>query len=429
MTNKIQLITALTLATILIAGGLSLTPQAFSTGNNGNNDKDWDKKDKKGGEDSNKYKEWKKENEKHDDDDDEEHDKIKICHIPPGNEGNAHTIEISESALASHLEHGDTLGACPDDDEEETAHLVIIRAITDDNNKAYNIDDFTISIDGVLQDLGLPIPIVPNMEHTITGVVPDGYKSVLIAGDPACPVNINSDTFTLKKGKTIVCTIYYDDLFVPGGAEGPNPTITIVNNVGSDGDYNISVIGHIDPPTGKSTSHTYTVGSHTQVTISGSDDRQILITGDGNCPENSVDGFVNIENGQNITCIYSDRPVVQTGSGVIFHYDTIQFNLASGIGCGVDGPFPCIADFFGSGEYIIVPDLENDNSEQDLTFTTLVLLTVLDLDDPTNNVGCQVTGIGNEETSGKPGFIMSCDFTGDAAEQSFNANFALIETA
>ena len=39
---------------------------------------------------------------------------VTICHIPPGNPGNAHTITIPESALAAHLAHGDTIGACDD---------------------------------------------------------------------------------------------------------------------------------------------------------------------------------------------------------------------------------------------------------------------------------------------------------------------------
>jgi hypothetical protein len=41
--------------------------------------------------------------------------KVDVCHIPPGNPGNAHTINISESAVAAHLAHGDTLGPCPDE--------------------------------------------------------------------------------------------------------------------------------------------------------------------------------------------------------------------------------------------------------------------------------------------------------------------------
>ena len=45
-------------------------------------------------------------------DDDGAVDKITICHIPPGNPGNAKTITISQSAVAAHLAHGDSLGEC-----------------------------------------------------------------------------------------------------------------------------------------------------------------------------------------------------------------------------------------------------------------------------------------------------------------------------
>ncbi len=38
--------------------------------------------------------------------------KVDLCHVPPGNPGNAHTISISVSAVSSHLAHGDVLGAC-----------------------------------------------------------------------------------------------------------------------------------------------------------------------------------------------------------------------------------------------------------------------------------------------------------------------------
>ncbi|RKH50131.1 hypothetical protein [Corallococcus llansteffanensis] len=35
-----------------------------------------------------------------------------ICHIPPGNHANAHTIEVGLPAVIAHLRHGDTVGAC-----------------------------------------------------------------------------------------------------------------------------------------------------------------------------------------------------------------------------------------------------------------------------------------------------------------------------
>lgn len=38
--------------------------------------------------------------------------KVDICHIPPGNPDNAHTINVSVNAIPAHLAHGDTLGEC-----------------------------------------------------------------------------------------------------------------------------------------------------------------------------------------------------------------------------------------------------------------------------------------------------------------------------
>jgi hypothetical protein len=38
--------------------------------------------------------------------------KTTICHIPPGNPANAHTICVGNPAVAAHLDHGDFVGTC-----------------------------------------------------------------------------------------------------------------------------------------------------------------------------------------------------------------------------------------------------------------------------------------------------------------------------
>jgi hypothetical protein len=38
--------------------------------------------------------------------------KVDICHIPPGNPDNSHTLNVSPNAVKAHLAHGDYLGAC-----------------------------------------------------------------------------------------------------------------------------------------------------------------------------------------------------------------------------------------------------------------------------------------------------------------------------
>ena len=47
-----------------------------------------------------------------DDDDDDGEEKVCLCHIPPGNPSNAHTICVGEPAVPAHLAHGDYLGEC-----------------------------------------------------------------------------------------------------------------------------------------------------------------------------------------------------------------------------------------------------------------------------------------------------------------------------
>ncbi|MFB5607561.1 MAG: hypothetical protein ACE5RG_05605 [Candidatus Nitrosomaritimum yanchengensis] len=74
---------------------------------------------------------WVTVNEKDDDSDNDEdpiddpkdrddQNKVTICHIPPGNPDNAHTITVGESAVVSHMaQHGDTIGPCPGDSQED----------------------------------------------------------------------------------------------------------------------------------------------------------------------------------------------------------------------------------------------------------------------------------------------------------------------
>lgn len=38
--------------------------------------------------------------------------KVKVCHIPPGDPGNFHSITVAAAALPAHLAHGDLPGAC-----------------------------------------------------------------------------------------------------------------------------------------------------------------------------------------------------------------------------------------------------------------------------------------------------------------------------
>jgi hypothetical protein len=53
--------------------------------------------------------------------------KVKLCHYPPGNNGNPQNLCIASSAVAAHLAHGCKLGDCPQSKdgsyEEENDHM------------------------------------------------------------------------------------------------------------------------------------------------------------------------------------------------------------------------------------------------------------------------------------------------------------------
>jgi Fungal cellulose binding domain/Putative metal-binding motif len=67
---------------------------------------------------------------------------IKVCHVPPGNPSNFHTISVGLGALLAHLAHGDALGPC-------NANCT---TLCNDSNIC-TIDDF-----GNCEDVGCPSP-------------------------------------------------------------------------------------------------------------------------------------------------------------------------------------------------------------------------------------------------------------------------------
>ena len=46
--------------------------------------------------------------------------KMEICHAPPGNPDNAHTLHISVNAISAHMAHGDYMDGCTENVDDET---------------------------------------------------------------------------------------------------------------------------------------------------------------------------------------------------------------------------------------------------------------------------------------------------------------------
>jgi hypothetical protein len=220
-------------------------------------------------------------------------------------------------------------------DSKNTATIILKKAITNDNGGTITDPaEFLPKIDGEDVLFGEPIPITAKEPHTISESVLLGYSFVLIAGDTECPSMLDEE-FTVKKNKEITCTIYNDD----------------------NGDV---------------------------------------------------------------------QTVQPDGPGVIFHQDTLTMVLdpLAPVGqCDGGETLPCW-DFIGS-RVAIVPDIEPEDSQQ-LTDTTLILLTVLDITNPATNLGCQITGLGT--LADQPAFIMICLLDPGNISDTYHANFGLVET-
>ena len=73
-----------------------------------------------------------------------------VCHIPPGNPDNAHTIVVDDSAVQTHLDHGDTLGPCPDEPgppDDQYVEKVLICHIPPGNPE--NAHTISVSVNAV----------------------------------------------------------------------------------------------------------------------------------------------------------------------------------------------------------------------------------------------------------------------------------------
>ena len=135
--------------------------------------------------------------------------KVTICHFPPGNPSNAHTITVSANALTAHLAHGDILGEC----------LLRLLGVNSNDDGLSHIDPAT----GVVTFIG---PLDPNPNVFVTPIsmavrpsdgkifvwnnsdqVPGGFPftpiptGVLLTVDPATGLATRVDATTPNQGQ------------------------------------------------------------------------------------------------------------------------------------------------------------------------------------------------------------------------------------
>lgn len=128
---------------------------------------------------------------------------INVCHTPPGNPDNTHTISISPSALQEHLDHGDYQGTCgnPTPDTSTTnavgtcAYIRCAGGATLEPTYRTPITSECQSNAIVLLSDGRPeysssIPVNPTYDKVVTnnewtGALPDVFRALDCADEPA----------------------------------------------------------------------------------------------------------------------------------------------------------------------------------------------------------------------------------------------------
>ena len=126
--------------------------------------------------------------------------KVEICHIPPGNPENAHTISVNINALQAHLNHGDYEGPCNDTIDGEPNDTIVVEP-----NDTIVVEPDSTGMDNNLQ---FALSVFPNPYS--------GYA------------NIN---YTLPENGSVLMTVY---------SQSGNNVQTIVNTVQVAGIYSYS---------------------------------------------------------------------------------------------------------------------------------------------------------------------------------------------
>lgn len=160
--------------------------------------------------------------------------KVTICHIPPGNPANAHTISVSQNALSAHVAHGDAQNPCAVGDIDtpivcegydnqiaacgadtagakaksvRLAGSLLANNLTVDSGAFIGVDDTTLSADQsyVIDEIGFDSFIPNNAWFAVRIDFADGssIRKPFKFGTPAAE-ETESGAFTIDDGQLTV---------------------------------------------------------------------------------------------------------------------------------------------------------------------------------------------------------------------------------
>ncbi len=117
--------------------------------------------------------------------------KVYICHIPPGNPENAHTICVSDNSINAHLEHGDYLGPC----EQVSCDEAGFRSV---GTKTKKVNQMALFPNPVQHNLNLLLDVDAS-ETTVSIKNQFGqivYESVVDGGEQNLRIDISGHKFS-----------------------------------------------------------------------------------------------------------------------------------------------------------------------------------------------------------------------------------------
>jgi hypothetical protein len=167
-------------------------------------------------------------------------EKVDVCHVPPGDPGNAHTITVGEPAVDAHLAHDDYLGTCsetgnrpPEADAGPDQCLLLGDEATLDGSESSDPDDdpltFAWSVD-LAPDGSTVAPVDPTSD--MTSMTPDllGEYEISLEVDDGeftdddsatvrvtMDVQLDADTYSLAMGEAVEVTVTLHTAAPAGG--------------------------------------------------------------------------------------------------------------------------------------------------------------------------------------------------------------------
>jgi Prealbumin-like fold domain len=135
---------------------------------------------------------------------------------------------------------------CTITNDDQPAHITLVKSVTNDNGGTAAPNDFGISIDGNSVVSGATTDVDSNTSHTLNEVELSGYQFVSLTGGTKCPTVLGG-TATLDEGESLTCTITNDDI-APQLIVIKNVVTTLGSYVNNDAsDFTMIISGTVTP--------------------------------------------------------------------------------------------------------------------------------------------------------------------------------------